>query len=261
MRYFFHIAYKGKFYHGWQRQLNVLGIQQVLEESLSKILASNIRIHGCGRTDAGVHADQYFFQIDWAGELNEHTVYKLNRHLPDDISVFEIIPVPAKVSVQHDAIKRTYNYYLHFRKSPFLSDYSTWYQGRTLDVGLMNQAAQLLTQYNDFRALCKSPDKVDHTRCNLSSIRLFENKENTQLRIEITANRFLRGMIRLIVAKLLDIGQGKLSMTDWQAFLDKNENPSYKKFAPPQGLHLSKIVYDFLERPILGDQGRWDLVE
>lgn len=247
MRYFIHIAYSGKNYHGWQRQTNVLGIQEVIEEKLSLLFGESIFIHGCGRTDAGVHADQYFFQLELKQAWTFDFLFRINKMLPADIAVFDIISVKENANAQHDAIRRTYDYYLHFTKSPFLAEHSTWYEGFELKyLEKMAEGGKVLTKYNDFRALCKRPDKVDHTRCNLSAVTIYKHKNGDRLRIEITSNRFLRGMIRLIVTKLLEIGQGKLSLEDWEAFIAKNENPSFKRFAPPQGLHLSKVEYPFL---------------
>ncbi len=258
MRYFIHLAYSGKNYHGWQRQTNVLGIQDVIEEKLSLLLGKPVFIHGCGRTDAGVHAHQYFFQLEIEESWDFDFVFRINKMLPPDIAVFEIIPVTENANAQHDAIRRTYDYYLHFKKTPFLADHSTWYEGFELtQLEKMAKGANILTQYNDFRALCKRPDKVGHTRCNLSAVNIYKNKNGDRLRIEVTSNRFLRGMIRLIVTKLLEIGQGRLSLEDWENFIARNENPSFKRFAPPQGLHLSKIEYPFLNITPKREIGEW----
>lgn len=249
MRYFIHLAYSGKKYHGWQRQANVLSIQEVVEKRLSRLLGSPTLIHGCGRTDAGVHADQYFFQVDIKESWDFDFVFRINKMLPDDIAVYEIIPVEENANAQRSAIRRTYDYYLHFTKTPFLADHSTLYQRDKLNqLETMVKGAQVLTRYNDFRALCKQPDKVSHTRCNLSAVTIYKHKNGDRLRVEITSNRFLRGMIRLIMTKLLEIGQGKLSLEDWEAFIAKNESPSFKRLAPPQGLHLSRVEYPFLNR-------------
>ena len=249
MRYFLHIAYKGKDYKGWQRQTADISIQQVIEEKLQLMLGRKQRvvICGCGRTDAGVHADQYFFHVDIDEILDYDPVFRLNKMLPDDIAVFDFIPVAENAHTQYDATKRTYNYFIHFYKEPFLNESSTLYLEEALDLQKMRQALEVLTRYGDFRALCKSPDKVNHTRCNISSTQLFLHETGTRIRLEITSNRFLRGMIRLIVYNVLKVGQGKMSLEDWEAFIAKNENPSYKKLAPPQGLFLSKIEYPYLK--------------
>lgn len=263
MRHFLHIAYKGTNYKGWQRQTSAISIQQVIEEQLQIMLHSPERviIHGCGRTDGGVHADQYFFHFDVKEEWDFDFVFRLNKMLPDDIAVFDVFPVAHNANAQYNAIKRTYNYFIHFYKEPFLNESSTLYQGGELDLKKMAQALNILTKYTDFRALCKSPDKVNHTRCNLSAAQLFVHKKGNRLRLEITSNRFLRGMIRLIVANLLEIGQGRLSLNDWEAFIAKAENPNYKKLAPPQGLHLSKVVYPYLDVEVKEAYLNWDKVD
>jgi tRNA pseudouridine38-40 synthase len=210
------------------------------------------KIHGCGRTDTGVHASQYFAYLDLESEFDFDPVKRVNRILPEDIAVFEFIPVTSRANTQRDAISRTYDYYLHFNKHPYLAELSTYYDGPDLDVDAMHKAALVLAKHGDFRALCKSPDKVNHTRCRVMSaeVRLLKHVDGIQF--TITANRFLKGMIRLIVNKLLKVGQGKMSVEELDAFIGKKENPAYKVLAPPQGLHLSKVVYPYLEREVMG---------
>lgn len=275
MRYFFHIGYNGFNYHGWQKQLSDyappalkgakaaltfgrnlrlplglgLTIQQVLEDNLSKLLKIPASIIGCGRTDAQVHAKQYFFHLNSDTELNEEIIFRLNKMLPEDIAVFDIIKVADDVHAQYNAVKRTYDYFIHTCKDPFLNHFSCLYLKKYLDTNKMKQVLALLPKYKDYRAFCKSPDKYEHTICNVSSAKLFSDAKGDKLRIQISSNRFLRGMIRAIVAKLLQIGGGEMSVDEYETYLISKETRSNLEFAPPQGLYLSKVVYPFLDIP------------
>lgn len=247
MRYFLHLAYNGEKYHGWQRQLSVRTVQQVIEDKLALMLHHPVIIHGCGRTDAGVHADQYFAHFDTDTVFDYDPLFRINKMLPDDISIFEIIPVKDNANTRHHAFRRTYNYFIHLYKDPFLNPTSTLYLEKDLDLLAMKQGAEILTKYNDFRSLCKSPDKVDHTRCGLTSARLFTQENGQLLRFEIISNRFLRSMIRIIVSDLMEIGKGNLSIDTWETLIANKEERIHKSSAPPQGLHLSRIEYRDLD--------------
>jgi len=247
MRYFLHLAYNGEKYHGWQRQLSVRTVQQVIEDNLARMLHHPVIIHGCGRTDAGVHADQYFAHFDTDTIWDYDPLFRLNKMLPNDISIFEIIPVKDNANTRHHAYRRTYNYFIHLYKNPFLHPSSTLYLNEKLDLQTMQKGAAILTKYSDFRSICKSPDKVDHTRCKFTSARLFQQEDGQLLRFEFTSNRFLRAMIRIIVANLIEVGKGRLSLENWEAIIAKNEERIHKLIAPPQGLHLSRIEYRNLD--------------
>ena len=253
LRHFLHLAYKGTHYSGWQWQPNAVSVQGTIEAALEKMLKKPMKIHGCGRTDAGVHASQYFAHLDIEENWDFDIVERLNRMLPKDIAIFDLIPTKEGVNTQKDALNRTYDYYIHFRKHPFLSEFSTHYIGAPLDIEKMNAAAQMLTSHRDFRALCKSPDKVPHTRCLVMAAEIVEINHGAGLRLRITASRFLKGMIRLIVTKLLEVGQGKISVSELDTFIGRQENPDYKVLAPPQGLRLSRVIYPFLDiEPVHG---------
>ena len=249
MRYFFHIGYNGYNYHGWQKHAGFTTIQETLEDNLSKLLKSTTTIIGCGRTDAQVHANQYFFHLNSDLELNEEIVFRLNKMLPEDIAVFEIIKVADDVHAQYNAVKRTYDYFVHTYKDPFLNRFSSYYQGKELDIQTIKQALALLPNYNDYYAFCKSPEKQEHTICNLMSAELFSTAKGDQFRIQISSNRFLRGMIRAIVAKLFKTGAGEMSIDEFENYLITKDSRPNLEFAPPQGLYLSKVVYPFLDIP------------
>lgn len=247
MRYFFHIGYNGTRYRGWQRQINALSIQQTFEENLSLVLKSIITCIGCGRTDAEVHASQYFFHIDVLEKWDFDLLLRLNIMLPRDIAVFDIIEVDENSHAQFDAVSRTYDYFIHTYKDPFLNELSALYNERNLDLSKMQFAANILTKYNDFKAFCLTPDKGTTTICKITSANLFIDKDGDKIRFQFTSNRFLRGMVRIIVRMLIEIGKGNLSIAEFENYLISREIEHEHKLAFPQGLYLSKVNYPFLD--------------
>ncbi|MEJ7692426.1 tRNA pseudouridine synthase A [Daejeonella sp.] len=253
MRYFVHISYKGTRYFGWQYQPDKSSVQEVLETTLSKILKRPIIIYGCGRTDAGVHASQYFFHIDIEEEWDFDLFFRWNRILPDDIAIFDIIPVDGKPHARFDAVLRTYDYFLHTYKDAFLSESSALYLLPDLNLSEMKRAVDLLPKYNDYSAYCKSPDKNEHNICNVSSALLFTNYSGSRIRFQISSNRFLGRMIRILTRKLIEIGSGTLSVDEFESHLISKKTPVLILPAHPQGLYLSKVTYPFLDLPAKGD--------
>lgn len=246
MRYFFHIGYCGVNYRGWQRQPQSITVQEVIEEALSKVFKERIVCMGCGRTDALVHADQYFFHCDIYKEWSYDLAFRLNKMLPDDIAVFDIFPVENSAHAQFDAKKRTYNYYLHFTKDPFLSNVSAFYEEK-LCVLSMQEACSLLVNYDDYYSFCRSPQKHNHTKCIVYNAQVFTYHH--QVRIQITANRFLRSMMRIIVSRILDIACGRMSLSEFEEYFLFKKSGQFTRIAYPQGLHLSQVEYDFLSVP------------
>jgi tRNA pseudouridine38-40 synthase len=247
IRYFLHIAYKGTNYRGWQRQKNVVTIQEIFETKLEQIFKYKIPCLGCGRTDAGVHAAQYFLHIDVEKEIDFDLKFRLNKALPYDISVYDIIRMERDYHAQFHAAERTYDYFLHTYKEPFLADQSSFYLVDNLDLTKMNQAAALLLKYNDFRAFCKTPDRHNNTICNIQEAKLFKNDKGDRIRFQITADKFLKSMIRIIVFRLLEIGTNKLSVDEFEHFLRTREASKFTNLAYPQGLYLSGIKYKFVD--------------
>ena len=246
MRFFFHIGYNGYNYHGWQRQMKDLSIQEVFEDCISKVLKTDATILGCSRTDAQVHASQYFFHFDVKKEWNFDLLFRLNKMLPDDIAVFDIIPVKENNHAQFDAKQRTYDYFIHTSKNPFLSKVSALYSEKKIHPDKMIKAISLLTTYKDYRSFCKSPDKYKHTLCNISSAKLFSDASGDKFRFQISSDRFLHGMIRAIVAKLIKVGTEEMSVDEFENMLMLKQAHRNLAFALPQGLCLSKVVYPFL---------------
>lgn len=268
-RYFFHIAYKGTNYRGWQKQSKVLTVQQIIEDRMQSVFKRKVHCLGCGRTDAEVHASQYFFHADFKESISKNTVVILNKILPKDIVVFDIIPVEGTPHAQFSAEERTYDYFIHTSRNPFISDLSSYYEIKNLDLDLMNQSAKILLKYKDFRALCKTPDRHDSTLVNVQDVKLFKNEDETRFRFRITADKFLKSMIRIIVYNLIEIGTGKLSVNEFENFLIENKPPEYFNLAYPQGLYLSEIKYPFLDlnpnseifSPVFLDENYWNKVD
>lgn len=247
MRYFLHLAYDGSRYHGWQRQANSYTIQEVVEKSLGDIMRYPVPCFGCGRTDAGVHASQYFAQINIEKDWDYDFLFRVNKVLPDDISVFDVVPVNDSCNVRLDATERTYDYFLHLYKDAFLFGKSAYYDYPVLDVEKMAQAATLLPSHDNFRSLCLTPLNHTTTICKLTAARVFVDNRGDRLRFQFTANRFIRGMIRILVAKLLDVGRGKLSLEGFCELLTHDQHPAPFNMAYPQGLYLTRVKYPYID--------------
>ena len=247
LRYFFHIGYHGNRYRGWQRQPGVANVQEVIEVSLSKIVKSPISIMGCGRTDAQVHAIQFFFHVDIDQPWEYDLLFRLNKLLPTDIAVFEIIAMQDNQHARFDATHRTYDYFIHTYKDPFLSEASSLYLKPNLNLHRMKEATRLFTLYDDFMALCKTPASYKHTRCNVTEATLFTDTAGDKIRFRISANRFLGRMVRMIMGTLLEVGRGTLTVDELENYLVTRQTPEFLKPAYPQGLYLSKVTYPYLD--------------
>lgn len=256
MRYFFHIAYLGTNYSGWQKHAGTKTLQQTLEDKLKQVLKIPIFINGCGRTDAGVHASQFFFHADLVVNNVDEVLFRLNKALPTDIAIFDIIQVEENQHARFDAYLRTYNYQIHLAKNPFLNSTSSFYPLKNLDLQQMNKALQLLPVYQDYRAFCTTPAKYEHTICKVSATSLTMDINEKRLSIQVSSNRFLSKMIRILVGKLLKIGNGKMSVDEFENHLISLQTPATLDLAYPQGLHLSKVVYPFLDLPNQGFEAK-----
>ncbi|WP_439882637.1 tRNA pseudouridine synthase A [Pontibacter sp. MBLB2868] len=249
MRYFFHIGYNGARYRGWQRHPYAISVQQVIESCLQKILKEPVAIVGCGRTDAEVHASQFFFHLDVAAPWTFDMLFRLNKVLPPDIAVFDILPMEGLPHARFDAVKRSYDYFIHTYKDPFLSGSSSLYLVKELNLEQMQAATSLLPLYTDYKAFCITPAEQDSTTCHVTEARWLTDKNGDRLRFQITANRFLSRMIRIIVGKLLQVGTGALSPDEFESYLALSARPKHLSAAYPQGLYLSKVTYPFLDLP------------
>lgn len=241
MRYFFEISYKGTAYHGWQKQRNALSIQEVVEGALSTVLQKEITVTGSGRTDTGVHCEQQFFHVDVEQPVDEAGLMRrLNTFLPADISIGSIREVRMDAHARFDALQRKYVYRISRRKNPFLKDLCYHFY-LPLDVDKMNLAASRLLLYNDFQSFSKV--KTD-TFTYLCDIKLAEwVEENEMLIFYVSANRFLRGMVRALVGTLLEVGRGNISLEGFEAIIASKDRKKAGRAAPPQGLFLAEVRY------------------
>lgn len=249
MRYFFHIGYDGTHYGGWQWQVDVESVQGKIEEVLKNVFKKDIVVYGCGRTDSGVHASQYFFHIDIDEAIDFDFKFRMNKNLPDDISVWDILEMKDNQHARFDAISRTYDYFIHFNKDPILKKYSSYYDYKSLNTEAMRTAASLLMKYDDFRSICRQPDLHNHTICKVTYAHLYVDELNERMRFTITANRFLRGMVRLCVSFLLQIGRGQMSLEEFEFMLSNQIVRPVNRISHPNGLYLSKVEYPYLSIP------------
>jgi tRNA pseudouridine38-40 synthase len=245
-RYFIKIQYKGSNYNGWQIQENTPNtVQQVLEEKLSVILQETIEVIGCGRTDTGVHAKKYFAHFNSKTQNlvanMEHWIYKFNSVLPDDISVDHIFKVKDEAHARFDASSRTYHYYLHQKKNPFIENFS-WYLYGDIDFELMNLAAELLLHTEDFTSFSKLNTQTKTNVCKVS-VAKWEQLRPNEWRFSITADRFLRNMVRAIVGTLLMVGRNKLTLDEFKKIIERKNRDEAGMSAPAHALFLTDIVY------------------
>ncbi|TRX48892.1 tRNA pseudouridine(38-40) synthase TruA [Fulvivirga sp. M361] len=240
-RYFFEISYDGTHYHGWQRQENAMSIQQKVEEALSLLTRQPMSITGSGRTDTGVHCEQQFFHCDFEKTADTAQLqHKLNSLLPNDISINAIFQVANDIHARFTAISRSYEYRISLRKNPFLEKYACHFH-KPLDVTRMNEAALVLLEEEDFQAFSKVKTEVENFRCSISTARWIVGDE--LLTFEITANRFLRGMVRAIVGTLLDVGTAKRPTEDFITIIKSRDRRKAGSAAPAQGLFLTSVKY------------------
>ncbi|MFC0779074.1 tRNA pseudouridine(38-40) synthase TruA [Flavobacterium sp. HJSW_4] len=244
MRYFIQFAYNGTHYHGWQIQPNASSVQETLNKTFSVLLNETISIMGAGRTDTGVHASEMYGHFDTEKTLDIPVlIHKLNSYLPKDIAIFDIISVHDEAHCRFDATKRTYEYHINTVKNPFLQELS-WYVTQKLDVSLMNEAAQLLLKHTDFQCFSKVNTDVNTFDCTI--FEAYWKQEKGKLIFTISANRFLRNMVRAIVGTLINIGLKKITLTDFENIIASKSREKAGFSVPAHGLYLTKIDYDYL---------------
>lgn len=242
MRYFIHLSYDGTRYHGWQKQPNAVTVQGELERGLSLILRRDVNIVGAGRTDTGVHARQMAAHFDVAEPIDHQQVAcRLNRLMSPDIAVHRIEPVSDDMHARFSAKARTYHYYIHTHKSPFLRSYSleTHYN---LDFRLMNEAAAHLLTVADFASFCKAGSDVKTTLCKVTAARWVEYNPG-EWYFEITADRFLRNMVRAVVGTLVDVGRGRITLQEFRQVVESRRRSEARESMPPQALFLENVEY------------------
>jgi len=243
-RYFLKIAYRGTSYHGWQIQEGQRSVQAAIENAISLLLRKKVEVVGCGRTDTGVHASEYFLHFDSETELDAlRFVYKLNGILDFDIAVQQLIPLHHNAHARFDAVSRTYRYFIHQQKNPFLNDTSKFIAG-DIDFGQMNRAAALLPGFTDFESFAKTGTDVSNFKCIVFSAKWTQLDQ--QWMFEISANRFLRNMVRAIVGTLLEVGTGKLSIDQFVNVIEGKDRSAAGKSVDARGLYLSSVKYPYL---------------
>lgn len=262
-RYFITFSYDGTNYHGWQIQPNANTVQQELQRALSILLRKEIEVVGAGRTDTGVHARKMAAHFDW--ELKEQAalssdeekdmpakkellpiscdqmVYRLNRILPRDISVWDVFPVADDMHARFSATSRTYHYYIHTRKDPFERHFSLQIN-YPLDFDKMNEAAKYFLQHEDYAAFCKAGGDNKTTICHVTEAKWVQTSP-TSWYFEITANRFLRNMVRAVVGTLIDVGRGKISMNQFLEILHQGTRSDAGESMPGNALFLEDVSY------------------
>lgn len=246
MKRFLHLSYKGTHYHGWQRQPGNPTVQQTLEDALARILGRKVNCIGCGRTDAGVHASRYYCHIVLHEAPAFDLVFRLNKVLPDDISIHECLEAPREAHAQHDAVSRSYTYRIHTFKDAFLSELSAYYPAEGLDVENLHAAAALIPRYKDFKGMCMQSALYKSTLCDVRHAGWTIAEDGKQLQFDITADRFLKGMVRILVGNMLETAYGRMSRESFEEILLSGRPSPFFNAAYPQGLYLSGVEYPFL---------------
>lgn len=241
-RYFIHLSYDGANYHGWQVQPNGSSVQAELQRALSTLLRHPIEIVGAGRTDAGVHARKMVAHFDVEELLDlKQTAYRMNRILPRDIAVEKIEKVGDDMHARFSATSRTYHYYIHTHKDPFCRAYSceTHYD---LDFDAMNEAARVLLTQDDFASFCKTGADVKTTICHVTHAQWHQTSPTTWY-FEITANRFLRNMVRAVVGTLIDVGRHRIDLEDFKQIVENKTRTAAGESMPGHALFLEDVTY------------------
>ncbi|WP_222984794.1 tRNA pseudouridine(38-40) synthase TruA [Flagellimonas meishanensis] len=241
MRYFIRFSYFGKAYHGWQKQPNATTVQETLENALSTLLRHPIEVVGAGRTDTGVHAKEMFAHFDFEALADiQDLAHRLNAFLPEDIAVQDIFKVKPDAHARFDAIERTYEYWVVQHKNPFHWDFAHLVR-QDLNLDHMNKAASLLMEHSDFECFSKSNTDVKTFNCEVRGA--FWKWEGERLVFTITADRFLRNMVRAIVGTLLDIGTGKMEPNIMKEIIASKSRSEAGVSVPAKGLYLTKVLY------------------
>ncbi|MDR2774283.1 MAG: tRNA pseudouridine(38-40) synthase TruA [Tannerella sp.] len=249
-RYFIYLAYNGVRYCGWQRQPNGMSVQQRLEEVLSLVLRQVVAVVGAGRTDAGVHASKMVahFDVSVAVGNPSQLADKLNRMLPEDIAVYNIVAVNENAHARFDALSRTYNYYITDRKNPFANEWICRISLRNMNFDRMNEACKVLFEHTDFTSFSKLHTDVKTNNCRIieagwNRYDEYHNQDGRTWVFVIAADRFLRNMVRAVVGTLMDVGRGKITVQDFRDIIEAKDRRRAGTSAPAKGLALVDIAY------------------
>lgn len=241
MRYFIELSYHGKHYHGWQIQPDANSVQQEIHKALSTVLQEEIQIVGAGRTDTGVHASQMFAHFETSKSLDKNYTYKFNSVLPNDIVIHDLFKVNDEKHARFDAVDRSYEYRIWLGRNVFLLDTTMQLHHKKLDVSLMNEACKSLYKYKDFEAFSKVQTEVHTFLCEISNAEW--ELEGNALTFYITANRFLRNMVRAIVGTLLEVGMHKITIEEFEKIIESKNRSNAGTSVPAKGLFLTKVTY------------------
>ncbi|SHN19235.1 tRNA pseudouridine(38-40) synthase TruA [Mucilaginibacter sp. OK098] len=250
-RYFIELSYDGTNYHGWQIQQNAVSVQEILNKCLSTVLRQPIETLGCGRTDTGVHAKEFFAHFDfesmdhrlWTMDETNTILRSLNSILPKDIAIKNIFPVATEAHARFDATLRSYEYHIHFHKDPFKNGYS-WELRDKPDVDLMNKAAAIIMEYKDFSCFSKSNTQVKTNICKITNAE-WEVK-GYGIIFHISADRFLRNMVRAIVGTLMMVGRKEIEPHAVRSIIESKNRSNAGMSVPAGGLYLTKVCYPFV---------------
>lgn len=242
LRYFIKLAYKGTNYHGWQAQPNAITVQELLGKSFATIFRNPVEIVGAGRTDAGVHANEFYAHVNIEKEFDANDIiYKMNGLLPNDIVVYDIFKTTENAHARFDALSRSYEYRIFLGKNPFLNETAWQFTTIKLNVEKMNEAAKILETYTNFKCFSRSNTDVRTYNCNIMHAKWHQTDQ--LLVFHITADRFLRNMVRAIVGTLIEIGKGKMTLEEFKQIVESENRSNAGTSAPAQGLFLTKVTY------------------
>lgn len=242
-RYFLHLAYAGTEFHGWQRQPNASSVQQTIEDCLSTMLRRQVEITGAGRTDTGVHASEMYAHFDAEEDVETDAFLRsLNNMVGHDIAIKGILPVRPDAHARFDAVSRTYQYHVTFEKDPFKYEYA--HRMREIqDIDAMNVAAARLLETSDFTSFAKLHSDAKTNICRVSHAMWTHDEGSDSITFEITADRFLRNMVRAIVGTLIEVGTGKRGLESFEEVIKEKDRCAAGISVPAKGLFLTKIVY------------------
>ena len=247
MRYFAELSYNGTNYVGWQKQPNGPSVQATINTALSTILRSEIEVLGCGRTDAGVHASKYYMHFDTDKAIMDNLTMRINKFLPKDIAFRRFILVKDAAHARFDATNRSYEYHIEYYKNPHKTDTAFYYPfAHQLDMRLLQDAAKLLIDYDEFFPFCKSHSDAKTMCCDIRECRWTLEEASDHLVFRISADRFLRGMVRLIVGMCLNVGLRKISLDHVQQAMDTQTRIDKSLSVPAHGLYLTNVEYPYI---------------
>ena len=253
-RYFLECSYHGGDYFGWQKQPRQISVQETIEDAFTTILGRQIEITGCGRTDTGVHARGYVAHFNYDGDFPPNFLRRFNKFLPKDIAVHHLYPVHWDAHARFDAYHRAYEYHLIFAKDPFKQGLATYYSYAKKPVlEHMQAAAEQLLQYEEFFPFCKSNHQAKSLICDLKRSEWVQGDHPDHWVYHIASNRFLRGMVRLIVGMCINVGTGKVTPDEVREAMERQKRLKKSTSAPPEGLYLTDIRYPYRE-----EQGEYE---